>query len=385
MTENEDENGTSTKGRPNAYFARIREEQEEELAERADTFGGAFRGVKPAPHGGSVNVRPDQIIGNIDLCWCGSPLGHDWPGKSFGAKHPKVEEGSMNTATSTTIDRRDLRAYHRRLQDFILSCVNTDGLRYRVGKNSTILYPKDDSTPMTVHARNTDRQLRQLQKWYVEHVYVAPEEEPEVTPDQIAALAATKNDPVEHPEPPKRPEYQDQPAEPAEYLPPKSYDIPTPQSPGPVSTTNTEEWIPWLRGDGTMSPNIETDGSRYRCKWCEGTDHHLYSDNARSIGGHNRIYHTDTSDMHSTQARNKAVQTTRLRKAQRDKTHQAIGLLIEASGYEVGPPVDTSDLERQVEECRAEAARWKVQYEEANQRAEEVEAKLALIREATGL
>lgn len=392
MTEQDEEEEVTTtqRGRPNAYFARIKAEQEEELEQRehGDTFSGDFRGTRPAPRGGAAHVRPDHTLGTDELCWCGQPLGHDWPGKSVGAKHPKESNVSVDTGTLPNLDRKDLRAYHRRLQDFIVNCVNVEGLRYRMTKNSVLLFPNDGTSPMSVYARNTDRQLRQLQKWYIEHVYQAEE----VTPEEIRRLADAKNNPAEHPKaerpaeidaitvnaPAEHPQYQDTPADPEEYLPPVS----------------TDEWHPYVTNEGVTSPRIVTNGTRWRCTDCANTDHPLDSDNIRSVGGHNRIYHTDTSNLRSDEAKQKAVETRRANLIANSKINQAIELLIDFAGYEL-PQADTAELEAltmRVTDAEARASQAlkdmhaaEERAEVAEKRAEELETKLALIREATGL
>lgn len=381
MTENDDENGTTNvRGKPNAYWERMRQEREEQIEahERGDTFSGDFRGTKPRPHGGTATVRPDQIIGADDLCWCGLPAGHDWPGKRVGAKHPKGEDKSMarDTGTMPDLDRRELRAYHRRLQDFIISCVK-EGLRYRLTKNSVILYPPDGSTPMAVHARNTDNQLRPLQRWYVEHVY---QPDP-VDEDAIRKLAETKNDPVEHPvKEPERPAEIDAitvnaPAQPIEEM---TDLMPTEEEPVLVVTPGA--WVHWRRGDGSADDMIETDGVEFRCNQCVGTDHYMLGSNPRSIGGHKRMYHTDTSTLHGPEARQKGLDTKRQRLIAESKVNQAIQLLIEFADF----PMPESDGER-VKELEAQVADLTEQVATLRKDAEEREAKLALIRETMGL
>lgn len=386
MTTNDDddENGTTTRGRPNAYFAKIKQEQEEELEEqeRGDTYNSAFRGVRPPPHGGVAHVRPGQVLGTEDLCWCGQPAGHDWPGKRVGARHPKVEENSMPTETGTmpNLDRKDLRAFHRRLQDFIITCVNGDGIRYRTTKNSVILYPPDGTTPMSVYARNTDRQLRQLQRWYLEHVYVESEED-KVDKVALTMLAKAKNDPVEHPAKDKEPEA-----------------VSTDTDDEPVESTN-EDWKPWVRSDHTVSDTYEVNADgQIRCRLCLAEGKTVILE-PRSTGGHIRMHHTDTSDMHSPEARAKANATLRERKTRNAAIHQAIDLLASVSGYK---QVDTTELENRIGELEkqlfnaqealaaaesgnADLVAVTERAEAAEKRAEEAEAKLALIREATGL
>jgi hypothetical protein len=369
QTDDDDDTTTTQRGhgRPNAFWAKVREEQN--LAREGDQFGGAYRGVKPAPHGGTATVKPEDTLGAQDLCWCGQPAGHSWPGKTTGARHPQM--GDAMSSTATGLDRRDLRAYDKTLQDFVLHCVNTLGIRYRANQNSILLFPPDGTSPMSVFARNSQKQLRPLEKWFTEHVAPSFETEEKVDEEDLKKLAAAKNHPVEHP---KVETKKAEPAKPEEYLPPrededtprgKSYEIPT-------ALPGNTEWVPWVRGDGTTDDIIETNGEQMRCRLCAGTDHEYLQAASRSIGGHKRIYHTDTSDMHSPEAREKATQTKRQRVMANSQVIQAIDLLMNASGYNPNP-----DTER-IEELETQLAA-------AIQRAEELEAKLALIREATGL
>jgi len=267
---------------------------------------------------------------------------------------------------TATIDRRDLRAYHARLQDFLLQAINTDQLRFRIAKNSVILYPPDGSQPMTVYARNGDRQIRTLQKWYLEHVYVEPEPAP---PEALEELAKTVNDPVEHPEREKKSvSLQEAPVTEA-LQPPESEDRP-PVAP-PV-------WVPYRRSDGNPHPNIETDGTYYRCTLCEGTDHPMLSDNPRSIGGHQRIYHTEgaVQDLYSPEARAKALDTRRSAQV-KGKVTEAVSILNEILGVQ-------SDTKKAAE-LEAKVTSLQEENKALTKRVEEAEAKLALIREATGL
>lgn len=30
-----------------------------------------------------------STLGSMDVCWCGEPRNHDWPGKTEGERHPR--------------------------------------------------------------------------------------------------------------------------------------------------------------------------------------------------------------------------------------------------------------------------------------------------------
>jgi hypothetical protein len=407
MDDDDNDNTTSGGPRPNAYWARVRE-QEAEADLEPDTYGGGFRGVPAAPHGGAATVTEANVLGDIETCWCGLPAGHDWPGKASGRKHPR--EVVMNTQVATRVDRRDLRAYHARLQDFIIQCINDDELRFRIGKNSVILYPPDGTNPATVYARNSDRQVKQLQKWYVAHVYPSIQaEEKEATSENkavdaetLAALAEQVNDPVEHP---RTREDEDTPRG-KDPDPPLAEEVPVAP---PLDEEKKEtavdrreriraanavvgDWRPYEREHNGPSPNIETNGTMIRCRLCLDTDHPLLSENPRSAGGHNRIYHTDTSNLHGPEARAKAIATTRNMKKQ-----QAIETAIEVLAGTLGedsPLVKIKALEKDIvrltkelRDANAKADTVVVDtgaLDAMTKRAEDAEARLALMREALG-
>src|SRR5215510_7678716 len=133
------------RGRPSSYFS----------DRNPDNFSGSFRGTRPAPHGGQASVRPEDTAGSHDLCWCGLPFDHDWPGKAEGSRHPRKEPTTMAAPASDEvprIERRALRAYHADLVDVITTAVNEYHVKYRVTSRSVILFPPDGSAPYTIHA-----------------------------------------------------------------------------------------------------------------------------------------------------------------------------------------------------------------------------------------
>ena len=82
------------------------------------------------------------------------------------------------------------------------------------------------------------------------------------------------------------------------------------------------------------------------------------------------MYHTDTSAMHGPEARAKAIETNRANRT-KEAVEKAIELLAESVGYKFTDSAEVINL--------------KAQLAAAVKRAEEAEAKLQLIREATGL
>lgn len=280
----------------------------------------------------------------------------------------------MATATDRRLDRRDLRAYHQRLQDFVMKCVNGDGIRFRIAKNSVILYPPDGSQPVTVFARSGDRQVRQLQKWYVEHVHQEPEAEGPVDEEALSRLSEAVNNPVEHPTPQKKEpavttEVQQQPAQ--EDRP----STPVIRERARAANAKKGNWRPYVTEKGGEHPLVITDGETLKCssELCVGTDHEYLKSNM-SIGGHMRIYHSETvKDFYSEETIAKRVES--------NKHGRLVGEVIKAMeilGEAVQVPVGSNVDAERVKELEAENAELKA-------RIDEFEVKQSLMREALGL
>lgn len=306
--------------------------------------------VRPL-HGGAQSVYPSDTIGGLSTCWCGEPIGHDWPGKKSGAPHPHTQERKQVVVVQRSeenpprIEKRDLRGYHGTLKDFITNAVNTDGLRYRIGTNEVLLYPPDDSRPISVYARNNDSQIKSLRQWYNAHV--EPFNEP-VEQASVRELAETLNDPVEHP---------------VEV----NQSTGSPEAKVQAEAQDGDGWRPYVTDAGDPVPNFETNGTLYRCRECLGTEFEYVSDRRNGIGGHNRMRHTDTTSLFSEEGIAKNVDSRRFNRLSR-QVQKAVEDLAAATGMSLG---DGEEVER----LRAEVA-------EQRKRAEDAEAKLALMREA---
>ncbi|MEV4974425.1 hypothetical protein [Streptomyces scopuliridis] len=37
---------------------------------------------------------PETVLGLREICWCGEPSGHDWPGRDDGTPHPRDDGAS---------------------------------------------------------------------------------------------------------------------------------------------------------------------------------------------------------------------------------------------------------------------------------------------------
>jgi uncharacterized coiled-coil protein SlyX len=380
MSESDEEQEVARpRGRPNAWFAEHGIADEPEVP---DGFSANFRGLPvPKNRGGAQAVKAEDVHGSAMACWCGKPLGHDWVGKKDGAPHPR--EGSMNH-----INRRSLRAYHSTLQTFILHAVNEAGLNFREKPNGVVLYPPDGSQPITVYARNTERQLRSLVKWWQEHgpdpiqqpveKRAAPVPEPPatkaVTPDVVKALAEKVNGP-EHPIPEVLPEPEPEP-EPLVLDKPEHDYVEDEQ----------DEWVPYRSTrDGHIVENIETNGTMFRCRACLGTEQEWISDKVNGISGHIRIRHRPTEDMWGEEAMRKKILTRRATKSAVVQVGKAIEMLMEAVDYQTDDSEQIAALEAKVAEQQQRIEELEAACADAATavaRAEEAEARLALIKES---
>jgi len=364
----DEEEEPQPRGRPNAYFA------DHEI----DTYGGSFRGTRPAPHGGSTSVSPDDTYGSLDLCWCGLPFDHDWPGKAGGARHPREGKNKMNAPEEPTrIDRRQLRAYHSDIADVVLTAVNEYGARHRVTHNSVILFPPDGSQPYTINARNGDRQVRNARTWFVRHCIPKGESiekikkrAAKVVDDaMLKELADTMNseEHLREPEPAPAPE-------------PEAVEEPTAKdfagvqgvedSDVAAATEDDSEWVPYRVNLGKRDERIHEfyvmRGEEVKCTidgWI-GTK--------RGAGGHTRTHHTDTTDLWGPEAKRKAVETHFAKKIKGD-VQSAIQLLQAAIGV-----TDEQDMEALVEEN----LQLKAKVVELEGQVAELQARIDLAREA---
>jgi hypothetical protein len=409
--EEEEEEDVGQKTTRSAYFAGRHDAEE--------GFGAGFRGVPGVPHGGSKSVSADDITGSMDLCWCGQPFDHDWPGKADGRKHPR-KTIFMTPTTDTSdqrIERRSIRAYHADLQDIILTAVNEYQVKYRITPHSVILFPPDGTNPYTIHARNGDRQRNAAQKWFVRHC--VPKDQPirdakkavstkPVNEDTIKELAEQVNS-EEHLA--KLAAEQAQQAEP-ETPTPVEPEPPVEQAQEPVEepaaepeaeaelVAADENWKPYYKGKSRYNQGVKSerylinDAGQVKCRECEGQP---IIGNARSTGGHTRTHHTDTSTLWGPKAKEKGVQTFFTNKA---IGHVQEGIALIQAALEITPPAaDTSALEAQRDKLesekhvlqtenaalKSEVGELKTEVTDLKTKLGELEAKFALAKEAFGL
>lgn len=263
--------------------------------------GLAFRASRLAPPTEMSGLVAGQMIGIIPPAIQRARLITD--------TEREMEMGSM--VLHKDLDRTNLRAYHRKLADIIMQAVTKDGVEYRYAKNGVILYPPDGTDrTITVHARNNERQLQELQHWYNRHV--APHVEPEVPRsarevDAVLApaggltreLATSILDASAH-----------RPPTPAEVMGNGKVQVPPVEVTSMIETT-TEVWVAVIHDDDTTSEFFETNGRAIRCKQCLGTRTEFYTGDPRSMGGHVRMCHRETESLRTPEAQAKALDTRR--------------------------------------------------------------------------
>jgi hypothetical protein len=291
------------------------------------------------------------VLANVGQagCECGLPFEHvlvGTPCGDFHAFHRKVEEMSEQPH-SDVLERRDLRAYHKKIADFLIQAVNTEGCRYRITRNNIILYPPDGSAAVTVYARSSDRQFRSLVQWRAKHVVASVTDEAEA------------ESPAEHLSVVPSPDVTDEPDE--TQMPLLEVD--------PALLVG--EWDQHYGDDGEPVTGIETNGQLWRCALCWGTDQQYIANHPRGIAGHRRIRHSE-HDFYTTEIIARRVDGLRFNRLTR-QIEEAVTVLATTIGWEVGPKVN-----ERITELEAEVATMRT-------RAEEAEAKLALVRESMGL
>lgn len=393
--EDEEETASGARGRPNAWFAE----------HGADNFGGGFRGTRPAPHGGSITVSPDDTAGSLDLCWCGLPFNHDWPGKALGRKHPREEPIMMQPDESAPqrIERRILRAYHEDLIDLIMKAINEYGVKYRLTNSSVILFPPDGTPPYAVHRRNGDRQRKAAQTWFVRHCVplekitsakpprkrAAKKSQPEVIdPQVIQQLAETVNSEehmVQRSKPRKATTKPDPVPEPVVEEPvaeePVAADFAGVQGVQPSDVAAAEEWVPYLKAKSQeVHPDflINEATGKVKCKRCGAI-----LAGRTSTAGHLRTHHSDTSTLWGPEAKAKAIETYHNTKLGR-KVEEAVAMLQEAMG--VAPQsAEIQAVTKERDKLLDRVAELEIQVKGLEKQVDDMNAKAALAREALGL
>lgn len=398
MSEQDDEEET-TPGRPNAWW------QQQRVG-----FSGDFRGVKE-PKPGAQAVTADQIIGDYDTCWCGSPMGHDWPGKANGRKHPKEQQVSAVAVEAEVphIDPKELRGFCDEYKELILMAVNQYGVRYRMAnkRDTIVLFPKDKTVqPFSLANRFNTNTNRRFQRWFARHVVVAEggalvkdveiivddyeqrsrreekhvsdQEQEAAQEEDVRRLAEALNS-EEHevrerakkaaPVAAKKAAKKAVPAPPA-------YEIPEPKP----EVQSTETWVPARRAkDGEIMVGVLTSGrDSYKCSECD----------YRATKGDRVVSHYKTAHDEAHRA-SMYGDEARLRKAarlaetnMRKKITPAVEILMEAMGIEVGNTEEVDKLKAELARTSAALEREIAARQKAETERDDAKARLELMREA---
>ena len=253
-------------------------------------------------------------------------------------------------ARQSTIERNHLRAYHKDIQDFLIKVVNHHHMECRVSRNAVLVYPPDGSAPITVYARNSDRQMRALQSWLDDLNSRAdlPGMTLGLSEDQAMDIstanllgdlieAAPENDPL------------------------------------PVDGSVENEWEPWPGSD-----LFEYNGVLWRCKACLENGITYTRSKSKGIGGHVRMTHSDRTNLYTDEAQAKALWHKRYNVLNR-RLEKAIELL---TGEENTDPREVVRLKAANTKLRQQNARLRERLERANQAKADAEARIALIRES---
>jgi hypothetical protein len=353
-----------------AFFAGVFREREGAL----DGFTGAFRGVPPHARGGAQYVQPDDTLGAEDLCWCGQPQGHSWPGKASKRPHPRGDQVSAMADEKPYLNPRDLKAFDRKVVRALCDLVNKYGVEYKMtGGTGIVLIPphgshNDVSERLKVSSkRQAEASLRYIEQWAIKHVRPAKMEE------ALPKLAERFNDPEKKPHPktqkaaepaPEKPVEKPAtvPSAPAPAVKPEAPQIETSQ--GSQAPPKGFEQAYAVSTGEAMNWWVSADQKTWICKECG----HTTSD-AKTRGGHMRR-HSEATD--------------RSTKAQRVQTHIR-GIIEEADVdlvvytkaehrrliREQAPVVD----DREVEALRTQLAK-------VTREREDLQARLDLFREA---
>lgn len=365
----EETDTTGGRGRPNLWWQRQREE-----AER-DVFKGEYTTIRH-PKSGHQTVKPEDVQGSYELCWCGLPEGHDWVGKAQGRKHPrKVDEVTASKAEPNEVPRvspRELNGFEDDVRKMVVEAVNTYGLRYRITARGAILYPKDGSDPYTIHKNARPRSIKAMAIWMVKHVEeVEPQRKTKVESDDIRRLAEAVNSP-ERPVPTPPPAKKEQSVheipeavaqstealeEPRRYKGRDASDTLSYESKPEVPDWRNPpgQWGPYRRKhDGSVVEGFERLGDTIEVRCTRNNDDGTpcgWTGQTKGLAGH--LIHHDPQRREGLWG--KAAQEKKKRtvysKQVTDQVLAALNILHEAVGFEV-PKVDdkkVTDLEKRVD------------------------------------
>lgn len=387
------------------------EAQEDKVSER-HTKQNRFAGTpgrmrRFMQRGGASAVSASDTIG-VGNCWChGSlcwveindkdQLQIGWPGHDEGAPHPRFSatKTEVRVPTSTTLTRRELRAYPNKVADLILHIVNDCVVRWRdIDGGHLLLYPPDGvSRPFKVSAsRRSEQTLLFLNKFIEDYgLEPAPEERKSFTGTNVGEKLAERLAEKVAPPPIEKKEVAMSAAV-------------TEENSGKFKAA--EGWTLRYHSVTKEPLNWEEKDGVFRCTICRDKGEDFTVDAMIKAGPHNRFAHADPKRKAESRERSRQGQLRRHARERGEKVettpeeqpavapespakapvapaaketvkvpqnaaHNALKVLLKALDY---PAVDTDELAKVILERDA-----------ALRRAEDAEAKLALMREALGL
>jgi hypothetical protein len=240
---------------------------------------------------------------------CDQKAGHDWPGKAEGEPHPPFtnRKGSnVNTMTDTGINPRHVSQYKRKVRELVLHLVNDLGVRHRVidGSHLLLYSPSNaDARPYKVSAsRSEETMMSSLTGWAKVQV---PEygKEPEKKPPLAGILPPVAPQPESVVTGMPRPEALTEPKggrwEPRDAADHKLRDL------------IAEGWKPHVGAKNkTVRFYVNAEGTQWKCVQCGAL-----VDKVTSLGGHLRG-HSDVP-LATEEGRTKAAEVRRAKAAAR--------------------------------------------------------------------
>jgi hypothetical protein len=240
---------------------------------------------------------------------CDQKAGHDWPGKAEGEPHPPFtnRKGSnVNTMTDTGINPRNVSQYKRKVRELVLHLVNDLGVRHRVidGSHLLLYSPSNaDARPYKVSAsRSEETMMSSLTGWAKVQV---PEygKEPEKKPPLADILPPVAPQPESVVTGMPRPEALTEPKggrwEPRDAADHKLRDL------------IAEGWKPHVGAKNkTVRFYVNAEGTQWKCVQCGAL-----VDKVTSLGGHLRG-HSDVP-LATEEGRTKAAEVRRAKAAAR--------------------------------------------------------------------
>jgi hypothetical protein len=352
-------------------------------------------GQAKVPRGGAQSVVARHTIGAYpcwcqgELCWVDLATGDQvWPGKEKGKPHPRqgtaellrevLEMTKAAVMDDVRIERNDIRAYPKKVQDLVMVLVNECHIRYRlISGMEMFLYPPDGvSRPFKIRARRSEKEtIRYLHSQFIDEYSV---EMPKKKEAPVEVHEPVKHEVVEKKVPTVTfsGSVTDPKPEPVESLNPRPTALPS----HPEGKPDTKSVWTLLLHTKTEEPmeNWETDGKVFRCVPCRKEGKEVTFTQRLQLGGHTKAAHQGFSDEDRRKQGEALHMNTKMRKVER-----AFLELQAALGLEP-PKVDTTALEQQVEFLKKRVAVLTEERDAEKKRADDNAARIELLKEALG-